>query len=95
MLVKLTTTKGLDVWINPVFVKAIQQKSAEVTEVYIRWGAGMSVSDVLKVRAKADDVAAAVSAAMPDAAAYIAAMDTEEEYRRQQEQATRAATMGG
>lgn len=94
MLIKLTDIKGRDVWINPAYVKGVFQKSKEITEVYVRWGAGLSVSDVLKVRARADDVAAAISAAMPDAAAYIAALESEEEYRRQQE-ASRAAAMGG
>jgi len=95
MLIKLTDIKGRDIWINPAYVKGVFQKSKEVAEVYVRWGSGLSVSDVLKVRARADDVAAGISAAMPDAAAYMAVMDSEEEYRRQQEQATRASGMGG
>lgn len=95
MLVKLTTTKGRDIWINPVYVKGLQQKTAEVTEVYIRWGSGLSVSDVLKVRANAADVAEAISAAMPESAAYIAAVNIDEELRQQQEQAARAAATSG
>jgi len=95
MLIKLTDIKGRDVWINPLYVKAVTSRGKEGAEVFVTYGSVWSQVTSIKVKAPAEDVAAAISAAMPDAAAYMAALDSEEEYRRQQEQATRAGVMGG
>lgn len=95
MLVKLTDIKGKEVWINPLYVKAVASKGNDGAEVFVTYGSAWSQVTSIKVKAPAADVAAAISAAMPDAAAYMAAVATDEELRMQQEQAQRAAAMGG
>lgn len=95
MLVKLTDTKNREVWINPLYVKAVQSKGNEGAEVFITYGSAWSQVTSIKVKAPAADVAMSISAAMPDSAAYMSAVTSEEELRLQQEQAQRAAAMGG
>ena len=95
MLVKLTDTKGKEVWINPLYVKAVQSRGDDGAEVFITFGTTWSQVSSIKVKASAADVATSISAAMPDAMAYMGAIATEEELRVQQQQAAQAAAMGG
>ncbi len=72
MLVKLVDHKGKERYINPIYVKALTAKSDTETEIEISgW------SSKVRVKQPVDDVALAVNAAMPDAAAYIAAQEDE------------------
>lgn len=84
MLVKLTDHKGKDRYINPLYVKSMAPKGDKETEIEI---SGWSFK--LRIAAPMDEVAAYVSAAMPDAAAALAAIESEEQARQ-----TQAATTG-
>lgn len=82
MLVKLEDHKGKVRYINPIFVKTMLAKGEADTEIEI---SGWSTK--LRVKQAMDDVALIINAAMPDAAAYLAA----EESERQAKEAAQAA----
>jgi len=91
MLVKFTDVKGKDVWINPLYVKAIAEGKRGVTEIYITYGSVWSPQSVLKVDMPAEEAAMHISAAMPDAAEMAAIAATEEEQQSSQTSATSSA----
>ncbi|MEO1129407.1 MAG: hypothetical protein AAFX05_06825 [Planctomycetota bacterium] len=90
MLVKFTDVKGKDLWINPLYVKAIAEGKHGVTDIYITYGSVWGQQSVLKVKLPADEVAFQISAAMPAAAAEMAAITV-----AQDEAQTGAASTGG
>lgn len=90
MLVKLTDIKAGDVWINPIYVKAVTQKRRHA-EVHISYGGPFSSKTSVKVDQPAEEVALAISAAMPDSAQYIAAVAQQEEDEQARQQAAAAA----
>lgn len=84
MLVKLTDHKGKERYINPLYVKSMAPKGDDETEIEI---SGWSLK--LWVKRPMDEVATMISAAMPDAAAALAALESE-----QLDAQTKAATTG-
>ncbi|TVQ30851.1 MAG: hypothetical protein EA376_11345 [Phycisphaeraceae bacterium] len=72
MLVKFIDTKGQTIWINPVHVRAVQQRK-KVTEILLPFGGSTfnNMSGVIKVEEQADEVAGRISEAMPAVMAYI------------------------
>lgn len=74
MLVKLEDHKGKVRYINPIFVKSMLAKSETDTEIEI---SGWATK--LRVKQPMDEVALIINAAMPDAAAFIAAEESERE----------------
>ncbi len=89
MLVKLTDIKGREIWVNPVYVKAVTQSKRGVTEVFINFGSQWSSNHSIKVRANVDEVAEMISAAMPISMFEAAAAASDQE--RMQDQARQAA----
>lgn len=88
MLVKLTDHKGKERWLNPIYVKSLLAKGPGETEVEVSgW------SSKMRIRQNAEDVALAINAAMPDAADYIAAGESERQ-AREAAQAAASAVMG-
>lgn len=95
MLVKLTDTKGQDYWINPLYVRGLIQRKRDLTEVHIVLNASpWSGINSIKVPMPADELAGVISAAMPDAADYLAAAEAEGDQERQAA-AQRAVILGG
>ena len=74
MLVKVIDHKGKERWINPIYVKSMQAKGADTTEIEM---SGWATK--LRVKQPADEIAVSINAAMPDAAAYIAAAAEDEQ----------------
>lgn len=68
MLVRLTDTKGRDLWINPVHVKFMRQKRS-TTEIIMAatWGS----APIAKISMPMDEVAALFNAAMPDLGLFV------------------------
>lgn len=64
MLVELTDTKGRQVWINPIHVKAVRDKSKYV-EVVLPHNSQMGQS-VIKARGPVEDIVRAINAGMPE-----------------------------
>jgi hypothetical protein len=91
MLVKLTDIKGKDIWVNPIYVKAVTQSKRDVTEVYIAYGSPWGAVHSVKVRGAPEEVAEAISAAMPISMFEAAAAAGEQE--QAQAQAHQAATV--
>ncbi|MEZ6210611.1 MAG: hypothetical protein R3B46_05090 [Phycisphaerales bacterium] len=61
MLVKMIDIKGKEVWLNPVYVKAVSANTRKgYTEVYCS-SFGLFGTSTIKVNAPADEVAAALS----------------------------------
>lgn len=88
MLVRLTDHKGKERWVNPIYVKSLLAKGPGETEVEVSgWTSKM------RVRLSADEVALMINAAMPDAADYIAAGESERQ-AREAAQAAASAVMG-
>ncbi|MEL6740069.1 MAG: hypothetical protein AAFP26_05380 [Planctomycetota bacterium] len=85
MLVRFTDHKGKDRYINPIYVKSLGVKNDTETEIEI---SGWSLK--LRVKRPMDEVATMISAAMPDAAAAIAAMESEQQAAQNQAAATGA-----
>lgn len=83
MLVKIVDHKGKPRWINPIYIKSLIPKGDDATDIEV---SGWATK--VRVRQHADEVALAINAAMPDAAAYIAAQEDE----RARQQAQTAAT---
>mgnify|MGYP001182300799 FL=1 len=91
MLVKMIDIKGKEVWLNPVYVKAVSANTRKgYTEVYCS-SFGSFGTSTIKVNAPADEVAAALSEAMPGAVPYAVLMGEEEEQRKRQQAAAAAA----
>ncbi|MEQ8769972.1 MAG: hypothetical protein RIB60_05630 [Phycisphaerales bacterium] len=87
MLVKLIDHKGKERYINPIYIKSMTAKGQLETEIEISgW------SSKVRVKQPVDEVALAVNAAMPDAAAYIAAQEDE---KAAQDAATAATVVIG
>lgn len=81
MLVKMIDIKGKEVWLNPVYVKAVSANTRKgYTEVYCS-SFGSFGTSTIKVNAPADEVAA-LSEAMPGAVPYAVLMGEEEEQRK-------------
>ncbi len=93
MLVKLTDIKKRDIWINPLYVRAIIATKGGVAEVHGTFG-GTWTGRVIKVRDDARALADRISVAMPESAALIAAVQADEELRQQQAAAAASATTG-
>ncbi len=94
MLVKLIDIKGNEVWLNPVYVKAVtSNRKKGYTEVHCSAFGAWSTSTV-KVNASADDVAAALTEAMPGAVPYPAILGDEDDARKKQQAAVTVTTMG-
>ena len=91
MLVKLIDIKGQEIWINPVFVKAVRPAKKGVTEVFIAFGNHWSPQSSVKVKANADEVAEAISAAMP--ISMIEAAAATEQTEQEADAARRAAAV--
>lgn len=95
MLVRLTDVKSGDVWVNPLYVKAVLKKGKH-TEVFINYGTAFSAKTSVKVEEDPEEVALRISAAMPDSPAWqggaAAAELTDEELAAQQ--AAAASTAG-
>lgn len=87
MLVRIMDAKGKERWLNPIYVKSLIPKG-DSTDIEI---SGWSTK--LRVKQAADEVALAINAAMPDAAAYIAAQ--EDERAAQQAQAAASTAVIG
>ncbi len=64
MLVKLTDSKGTDVWINPVHVRLVRRKGRH-TEVFVPFNANWGAVSI-KTRQPLDEVADLLNAGMPD-----------------------------
>ena len=97
MLVRLTDIKTGDVWINPLYVKAVIKKS-KYTEVFINYGTAFSAKQSIRVDEAAEDVALKISAAMPDSPAWqgaAGAMVAADELAQQQAAAAAAAGLDG
>lgn len=69
MLVKLTDTKGLTYWLNPIHVKMLREKKG-VTEIFLTINSSWP-SPNLKVKEPLDAIAAMISAAMPENLSYV------------------------
>lgn len=69
MLVKFTDVKGVNYWVNPLHVKMLREKKG-LTEVFIVYNPGWA-SPSFKVKQSAEEVAALLDAAMPDAGAFV------------------------
>ncbi len=89
MLLKLTDHKGKERWLNPIYVKSLRARGPSDTEVEI---SGWTVK--LRVRQPADELALAINAAMPDAADFIAAHESEQAAAAARQAASSAATGG-
>lgn len=81
MLVKFTDTEGRETWINAMHVKVIRASKGLLggvkgTEIWFSWN---STSSSINVRNSPDEVAAALSAAMPASMPPIAMFDSEED----------------
>ncbi len=84
MLVKLIDHKGKTRYVNPIYIKSVDAKGDGETEISVSgW------SSKVRIKKPVDEVALAVNAAMPDAAAYIAA----QEDQKAAEEAAAAATV--
>lgn len=96
MLVKITDIKDNVVWINPIYVKAVAQSKKGVTEIYIAYGSQWNQQTSIKVRAGVDEVAEAISAAMPMSMleSVAAADQTEQEAEATRRAAAVAASSG-
>lgn len=96
MLVKLIDVKDNVIWINPLYVKAVSQSKKGVTEVFISFGSQWAQQTSVKVRAGVDEVAEAISAAMPMSIleAAAAAEQSEQEAEATRRAAAVAATSG-
>lgn len=95
MLIKLTDTEGKDFWINPLYVKAVMPGKEGVTRVFIKFGAGFSYYDQLKVPGDPQAVADLINAGMPEAPAILAAAGiTEEQDEEARQQAAAIAAAG-
>lgn len=96
MLVKLIDIKGQEIWVNPVYVKAVRPSKKGVTEVFISFGSQWAAQTSVKVKANADEVAEAISAAMPISMieAAAASEQAQDEAEATQRAATVAATSG-
>lgn len=91
MLVKVIDIKGKEYWLNPVYVKAVTAKPGKgITEIHCS-SFGSFGTSTIKVRGSADEVAAALSEAMPGAVPYGVLMGEEDEQRRRQQAAAAAA----
>lgn len=64
MLVRLTDTRGRDVWINPIYVRAVRSKSKHI-EIIIRYSSAMG-SSLLKVNGSVEEVVEAINVGMPE-----------------------------
>lgn len=87
MLVKLTDTRGRESWINPVYVRALREKSG-VTEVCIQIPG--TLGNGIRVPKPMDEVAMAINVAMPD----VSGLPPDESVEEAQAAAA-AAAMGG
>jgi len=91
MLVKLIDIKGKEVWLNPVYVKAVTaNKRKGYTEVHCS-SFGSFGTSTIRVNVPADEVAAALTEAMPGAVPYGVLLGEEDEQRRRQQAAAAAA----
>lgn len=88
MLVKLTDVKGRPVWINPIHVKGVRQRS-KATEIYVAFNASFGQISV-KVKEPAEDVVELLNMAMPD----LLPLPPMEDERRKGGGAAAAAMMG-
>jgi hypothetical protein len=81
MLVPFTDTEGREVWINPIHVKVVRVSKGLLggvkgTEIWFGW---TSTSQSVNVRSSPDEVAAALSAAMPPTVPLPAVLDSEDD----------------
>jgi hypothetical protein len=70
MLVKLTDHRGKERWINPLYVKMIQPKGSDQTEIDM---AGIATK--IRVKGTPDEIATMIDAATPDLSIPIIAAD--------------------
>lgn len=73
MLVKLMDTGGTEWWVNPLHVRALKARRS-ATELYITLSPSFGRMSI-KVRGRADDVAALLNAALPEVFAMPPAED--------------------
>jgi len=85
MLVKILDHKGKERWLNPIYVKSLLPKGDDATDIEV---SGWATK--VRVKQSADEVALAINAAMPDAAAYIAIQEDERTTQQAQAAATTA-----
>jgi len=81
MLVKFTDNEGRETWINAIHVKVVRTAKGLLggvkgTEIWFSWG---STSQSVNVRSTPDEVAAALSAAMPLSMPPIEVLDSEDD----------------
>ncbi len=81
MLVKFTDTEGRDTWINAIHVKVVRVSKGLLggvkgSEIWFSWN---STSESITVRNSPDEVAAALTAAMPASMPPIEMFDSEED----------------
>ncbi|MCC6285162.1 MAG: hypothetical protein IT439_07670 [Phycisphaerales bacterium] len=69
MLVKFTDVKDVNYWVNPLHVKMLREKKG-LTEIFIVYNPGWAAPS-FKVKQSAEEVAALLDAAMPDAGALV------------------------
>lgn len=87
MLVQITDHKGKEYWINPLYVRMVTPKGEDQCEIQ---GLATSLGTHIRVKAPAADVAAQISAAMPDSPAWQAIASTT---AAEAQQASNAATI--
>ncbi|TVQ60285.1 MAG: hypothetical protein EA379_08350 [Phycisphaerales bacterium] len=63
MLVRFTTNKGEDVWVNPIYVRLLTRKRKH-TEIVMSQSS-LSTHGVVRIDAPMEDVAALLNDAMP------------------------------
>lgn len=90
MLVKLVDYKGKARWVNPLYVKALTPKGEADTEVEV---SGWPIK--LRIAVPPDELALTINAAMPDAAAFIAAQESEHHAAQRNSDATLGPGLGG
>ena len=92
MLVQLIDHKGKEWWVNPLYVKMVVPKGPESCEVH---GVTTALGSPLRIKAPADEVAAALSAAMPDSPAWQAvAAKTSDEAQSESNAAVISGVLG-
>jgi len=74
MLIEFVDTRGKSIWISAMHVKAVREKKPGVTEIFII-PPTMGASPIVRVDARASDIASKINAAMPDLAHLLAPLD--------------------
>lgn len=95
MLIKLTDINKKDVWVNPLYVKAVRAEKG-IVKVFITFGTAWSREEVVKVLGDPQAVADLINAGMPETPAILAAagISTEMDEEDRRRQAAAAAASG-